>query len=42
MNDLLYILLGSTLEETICRVVIFLAIGEFIGAIFGTIGNMRR
>lgn len=42
MNELVNMLLGSSLEETIVRVCIFLAIGEFIGAIFGTIGNMRR
>lgn len=42
MNELVNLLLGNSLEETIVRVCIFLAIGEFIGAIFGTIGNMRR
>lgn len=42
MDQLVNLLIGSSLEETIVRVCIFLAIGEFIGAIFGTIGNMRK
>lgn len=41
MNELANLLLGSSLEETICRVCVFLAIAEFIGAIFKLIGNMK-
>lgn len=41
MDQLISILLGNNLEETLCRIVVFLAIGEFIGAIFKLIGNMK-
>lgn len=41
MNDLVNLLLGETLEETIVRIVIFLAIGEFISGIFTLIGKMK-
>lgn len=41
MNDLVSMLQGETLEETVVRVVVFLAIGEFIGAIFSLIGKMK-
>lgn len=41
MNELTSMLLGDTLEETIIRVVVFLAIAEFIGAIFNLIGHMK-
>ena len=41
MNELVNLLMGSTVEETIVRVCIFLAIGEFISGIFGIIGKMK-
>lgn len=41
MNDLVNLLLADTLEETMVRIVIFLAIGEFIGGIFQLIGRMK-
>lgn len=41
MQDLVNLLTGESLEETIVRIVIFLAIGEFIAAIFQLIGKMK-
>lgn len=41
MDELVNLLLGSTLEETIVSVCVFLAVAEFIGAIFKLIGNMK-
>ena len=40
MNDLVNMIIGSSFDETCVRIVIILAIFEFIGAIFGTIGRM--
>lgn len=41
MNELVNLLMGSSFDETCVRIVVILAIFEFIGAIFGTIGRMK-
>lgn len=41
MNELVNLLIGSSVEETAIRIVVFLAIAEFIGALFGLIGKMK-
>lgn len=41
MEELVTLLVGESLEETIIRVVVFLAVIEFIGGIFHIVGNMK-
>lgn len=41
MNDLVNLLIGQDVIETMVRVIIFLAIAEFIGGIFALIGHMK-
>lgn len=41
MDSLVSLILADTLEETIVRVVVFLAICEFIGFIFYLIGRVK-
>ena len=41
MNELVNMLMGATIEETLVRVIIFLAIVEFIGGLFGIIGRLK-
>lgn len=41
MNDLVNLLIGSDVIETLVRCIIFLAIAEFIGGIFALIGHMK-
>lgn len=41
MNELVNLITGSSFEETCARIVILLAVFEFIGSIFGTIGRMK-
>lgn len=41
MNELVNLVIGQSFDETCVRIVILLAIFQFIGAIFGTIGRMK-
>lgn len=41
MDELVNLIVGASLEETIARVVVFLAIAEFIGGIFSLIGKIK-
>lgn len=41
MNELVNLLMGEDVLETMVRVIIFLAIAEFIGGIFALIGHMK-
>lgn len=41
MNELVNLLMGQDVIETVVRIVIFLAIAEFIGGIFALIGHIK-
>lgn len=41
MNELVNLLMGADVIETMVRVIIFLAIAEFIGGLFALIGHMK-
>ena len=41
MNELINLLIGEDVIETLVRIIIFLAIAEFIGGIFALIGHIK-
>lgn len=42
MGSITSLLLGATFEETLVNIVGFIGIIEFIGCIFGLIGNIHK
>lgn len=41
MNELVALLTGESVIDTLVRIIIFLAIAEFIGGIFALIGHIK-
>lgn len=41
MNELISLLTGESVIDTLVRIIIFLAIAEFIGGIFALIGHIK-
>ena len=41
MNELVTLLTGETIEETLIRIIIFIGIVEFIGGMFALIGKIK-
>lgn len=41
MNELIALLTGESVIDTLVRIIIFLAIAEFIGALFSLIGHIK-